>query len=98
MAPSAGFRLGAAGPGGFALLVAGILGGIGGSLADSLLGATVQAGYFCPACGVPTESPVHSCGGPTYLVKGLPRINNDIVNNMATLVGALVGGLAGLLL
>ena len=67
-------------------------GGLAGSLADSLLGATLQASYRCPACGKITESRVHWCGTPTQLVKGLPWVNNDLVNLLATLVGALVGG------
>jgi uncharacterized protein (TIGR00297 family) len=76
-------------------IVAALLGGLAGSLADSLLGATMQAGYRCPACDKITESRIHRCGTATHLVKGLPWVNNDLVNLLATLVGALVGGVVG---
>ena len=59
-------------------------------LADSLLGATLQASYFCPQCNKPTESRVHRCGTPTTLVRGQSWITNDVVNLAGTLVGALV--------
>jgi uncharacterized protein (TIGR00297 family) len=67
-----------------------LLSGLGGCLCDSLLGATVQAMYFCPACGQETERRVHSCGTPTTLRRGLPWLNNDGVNFLATLCGALL--------
>jgi uncharacterized protein (TIGR00297 family) len=75
------------------LVPAALLGGAAGMLADSLLGATVQASYICPRCGKPTESRVHSCGTPTRLVRGLAWVSNDLVNVAGTLVGALVGWL-----
>jgi uncharacterized membrane protein len=73
------------------LLVVALAGGIGGMLVDSLLGATVQAQYACPTCNKPTESRVHRCGSRTMLVRGVHWINNDVVNIVGTLVGALVG-------
>lgn len=78
----------------FMLLVAAVVGGTAGSFADSLLGATLQAGYYCPACEEPTESRLHRCGTTTQLVRGYSRLNNDLVNLLATLVGAVVGGTA----
>ncbi len=73
-----------------ATILSGLLGGGVGMLADSLLGATVQAAYLCPACGTPTESRVHRCGTPTVLVRGYPPITNDVVNIAGTLTGTLV--------
>ena len=68
--------------------------GLGGSLADSVLGATVQALYHCPRCSAETEEPVHRpCGQPTRLVRGYWWITNDTVNALATLAGAAIGGL-----
>jgi uncharacterized protein (TIGR00297 family) len=65
-----------------------LLSGQAGSLCDSLLGATVQAMYFCPICRCETERVIHSCGTHTRLLRGLPWCNNDIVNFFATLAGA----------
>ncbi|HEY3313428.1 MAG TPA: DUF92 domain-containing protein [Anaerolineales bacterium] len=57
------------------------LAGFLGSLFDSLLGATVQAIYYCPACDKETERhPFHTCGTPTTLKRGWSWLNNDIVN------------------
>jgi len=66
------------------------LGGLAGSLADSLLGATIQAQYRCPVCGKLTERLTHCEEEPTVLSRGFPVINNDAVNVIATLTGAIV--------
>jgi uncharacterized protein (TIGR00297 family) len=64
--------------------------GLVGSLGDSYLGATVQAMYYCPHCQKETERTVHSCGTRTQPLRGIPWINNDVVNFLATLSGASV--------
>ncbi|MCO5176494.1 MAG: DUF92 domain-containing protein [Thermomicrobiales bacterium] len=72
-----------------------IAGGIAGSLVDSVLGELVQEKRYCPACGVATESKVHRCGTATDHVGGVPGLNNDVVNGLCTLAGALVAWIVG---
>ncbi|HEX9795606.1 MAG TPA: DUF92 domain-containing protein [Anaerolineales bacterium] len=84
--------------GGGRLLVAGLTGGLLGAAADSLLGASLQAGYWCPVCQRATEhTPVHGCGSPTQLQRGLAWLDNDGVNLVATLVGAATAALVAAL-
>jgi uncharacterized protein (TIGR00297 family) len=66
------------------------LGGMAGALADSLLGATVQARRWCDLCAKSTERPVHSCGTPTRHAGGVAGFDNDVVNAVCSGVGALV--------
>ncbi len=67
------------------------LAGTLGSLADSLLGATVQASYAGETG--PTERRYGADGREHPLVRGAHWMTNDLVNALATLVGALVGAL-----
>src|SRR5688572_2898853 len=54
--------------------VAVFIGGLVGSLADSLAGATVQERRWCNACGQATERRVHSCGQVTNVSGGVPGV------------------------
>jgi len=55
--------------------------GLFGALFDSLLGATVQAIYYCPSCQKETErNPTHSCGTPTSQIRGWKWLDNDWIN------------------
>ena len=57
------------------------LAGLLGALFDSLLGATVQAIYYCPACQKETErNPTHSCNTETNQIRGWKWLDNDWVN------------------
>jgi uncharacterized protein (TIGR00297 family) len=60
-----------------------------GMLADSLLGATLQARYACPDCGRIMERPGF-CHAPTQHVRGWRWLDNDAVNLLGSLCGALV--------
>ncbi|MEK7785253.1 MAG: DUF92 domain-containing protein, partial [Chloroflexota bacterium] len=76
-----------------ALLFIITLSGLLASLFDSLLGATVQAIYYCDRCGKETERhPAHRCGAPTRPLRGWkwPPLGNDWVNFLATAAGALI--------
>ena len=65
------------------------VGGWAGAVLDSLLGATVQAMYFCPQCEKETEhTPLHTCGAPTRYLRGWEWMDNDTVNFLASLAGA----------
>lgn len=80
------------------ILLAAALGGLAGSFFDSILGATIQAIYTCPNCQKETERyPLHSCGTPTKLLRGLPWLNNDLVNLLASIIGAVVAAVMSLL-
>jgi len=69
-----------------------------GALVDSILGATVQVIYSCPACDKETEQhPVHSCGTQTVLKRGLPWLNNDWVNAACTLSAGIMGIVLGVI-
>ena len=69
------------------------LAGITGTLADSLLGATLQGLYECPGCSARFERRDTVCHAPLRLIRGRRWLNNDGVNLTATLVGAAVAAL-----
>lgn len=68
--------------------VAVFVGGVLGSLADSLIGGTVQERRWCDGCSEATERRTHYCGSATRVVGGVPGARNDFVNVVCTLVGA----------
>ena len=72
---------------------AAFLAGVFGMTLDSVLGATLQAHRLCPACGAETEQKVHHCGARTRVIRGAPWLDNDAVNALATLGGAVVAGI-----
>jgi uncharacterized protein (TIGR00297 family) len=76
-------------PMGFEQVVMVTVGGLLGSLLDSVLGGTVQARYWCAVCGETVERPVH-CGVPAAHAGGWRWIDNDVVNLFCTLIGATV--------
>jgi len=65
--------------------------GLAGSLFDSLLGATVQAIYFCPKDQKETERhPLHLCGTETVHIRGWKWLTNDWVNFGCGATGAMM--------
>jgi len=70
---------------------AAIVGGLVGSLVDSIVGATVQRRRWCSRCEKATERAVHRCGTITTPAGGIQWIDNDAVNAIATITGAVAG-------
>ena len=67
------------------------LAGLLGALFDSLLGATVEAIYYCPSCEKETERhPEHLCGRQTRYLRGWKWLTNDLVNFACAGFGVLV--------
>jgi uncharacterized protein (TIGR00297 family) len=70
------------------LVAVALLGGLGGSLTDSLLGATAQAIYRTGSGE--TERRTTPDGTPNPLLRGLSWMNNDVVNFLSSLVGGVI--------
>ncbi len=64
------------------------LAGLAGSLFDSLLGATVQAIYYCDYDQKETESALHRCGRAARQIRGWRWLDNDWVNFFASVLGS----------
>ena len=76
-------------PATLAMMVSGSIGGLIGVGVDSVLGATLQATYYCSTCHKQTEQTIHRCGTVTDPVKGWKWLNNELVNFLCTMAGAL---------
>ncbi|MBI2648720.1 MAG: DUF92 domain-containing protein [Thaumarchaeota archaeon] len=83
--------------GGVKLIIVALFGGVVGSLGDSLLGADVQRKGYCTVCGKPSEGTIH-CGEKVSASSGSRFIDNNIVNLIATAIGAVAGLLIALVL
>jgi uncharacterized protein (TIGR00297 family) len=66
-----------------------VLAGFVGSFVDSILGGSIQAKFTCSACGKETEKRMH-CQMHTSHLKGFKWLDNDGVNFINTIVGALI--------
>jgi uncharacterized membrane protein len=78
---------------GVAAFVPIVVAGVAGSLADSAIGAALQALRWCPNCERACETNPHDCGTPTRLHRGVAWMDNDAVNLVATSTGAVVAAL-----
>ena len=65
-----------------------LLAGLFGSFLDSVLGATIQEQNRCSVCNRVTEKQFH-CGRQADHFKGYRWLNNDMVNLVAGIAGAL---------
>ncbi len=68
--------------------------GLLGSIIDSIFGASIQAQYQCSICGKITEKKYHCDGTKTTLISGCNAIDNDVVNAICALSGALFAWIA----
>lgn len=71
-------------------LAGAVIGGVGAAFADSLIGATLQTTRWCDRCNKPTEQRVHDCGTPTRITGGIRWLDNDAVNAVCSVIGALI--------
>ncbi len=65
-----------------------IVAGVIASIVDSVVGSTLQAKYCCARCGKISER-THHCGETSQLVGGIRWINNDVVNVICAMAGAV---------
>lgn len=65
------------------------LGGLSGSIVDSLMGAAIQAKYISSKTGEITEKPTDG-NQPNQLISGLSFVNNDFVNFASSLLAAML--------
>ena len=65
-----------------------LLGGFTGCIADSVIGGTMQSRRWCDRCREWTERRVHPCGFRTVHRRGFYWMTNDLVNALATVIGA----------
>jgi uncharacterized protein (TIGR00297 family) len=72
-----------------AVVLIAVLGGVGGSVADSFAGALIQRKNVCVVCGAQCEGRIHH-EQPTKYQSGLAFVDNNMVNVIATIAGAAV--------
>jgi uncharacterized protein (TIGR00297 family) len=75
----------------FTASLASFTAGFAASMLDSVLGATLQCRKWCARCERGTERAVHGCGTTTTHAGGIAWLDNDMVNLLSSLSGALIG-------
>jgi uncharacterized protein (TIGR00297 family) len=73
-----------------ALFLIAIVAAVIGEHIDSVLGATVEAGYYCETCKKETEKMIHKCGTPARHHRGFQLVTNEAVNFISTGAAAIV--------
>jgi uncharacterized protein (TIGR00297 family) len=82
----------------YVLIPVAAVSGFAGSAFDSLLGATIQATYYCDNCNKETEQATHRCAQPARLLRGWRWLDNDWVNFLASAAGAGIAAMMAMLL
>jgi len=80
-----------------ATILVAVISGFVGCTFDSVLGASVQGMFRCKVCGSVTENKKH-CHSSTVHLRGSRMIDNNMVNLIATAVGALAAVAAFILI
>lgn len=71
------------------LVLLGAIAGLGGSLIDSWLGATLQVMFHCEVCGKTIEKQDH-CNRKARQIRGLRGMSNDVVNAGSSFIGGVI--------
>ena len=77
-------------PDSYVLVLVCLAGGIFGAIVDSLAGAEVQRKGYCVVCLRPTEA-IRHCGEKTVITRGASFLENNVVNVISTVAGAIAG-------
>lgn len=72
------------------IFLASIVGGMIATNTDSVFGATIQAKYRCLNCKKYLEKKIMHCNFLTVQEKGIGRIDNNVVNFLSAILGALI--------
>lgn len=70
------------------MIIIALVGGLVGCTVDSLFGATIQGMWVCSICRKKTEKKVH-CSEPAEYLRGNRFFDNNLVNLISGLIGAL---------
>jgi uncharacterized membrane protein len=71
------------------IILVSLVGGFVGCTIDSVFGATIQGMWRCHICGKHTEKKMH-CGEPADYLRGNRFFDNNMVNLISGLLGALM--------
>ena len=64
-----------------------MIGSLFGIIIDSIIGATIQARYYCDECKKFTELQIHHEKN-SRLISGFGFVDNNIVNLLSTTIGS----------
>jgi len=76
------------------LPLAATIGGFVGMLVDSILAQTAQAMYYCNVCRRFSQQEIDSEGHPAEYVRGISWINDETIDLISSIIGALITAIA----